>query len=76
MACHRRFADSAGYTCHCWECAHAAGWHEERTMERMHATCGVDGRRVSKYDSPNNGSSTACECCGYETSEVSNDHDG
>lgn len=64
---HRRLADAAGYTCHCWECAHAAGWHEERAMGHMYATCGLDGRRVSKYDSPNNGSSPACGCCGYET---------
>ena len=37
MAKHRRFADRAGFTCHCWECANSKAWKNEE------GKCGVYG---------------------------------
>lgn len=65
MANHKRFSDNAGYTRHCWECKHAVGWHKTNTMDRFEAICDRSGRKVGKYDSPNN---PCCHLlhCGYE----------
>jgi len=72
MPNHRRFADS-NYTRHCWECIHAKDWHKGQAIAGEGddwATCDVDGRRVGKYDSPNNPSSIAGGCWHYDDVEV------
>lgn len=61
MGKHRRFADNAGYTRHCWECVHATVWEGELSCCDAH-----DGRPVTRYDSPNNGCSVARGCIDYE----------
>ena len=60
MTAHRPFADKAGYTRHCWECAHAQGWVDDM------AACEVTGRFVYKFDSPNNQCSHLPSECEYE----------
>ena len=60
---HRRFADLAGFTSHCWECAHAKGWADDM------AACEATGRFVYKFDSPNNQCSHLPTGCRYETEE-------
>jgi hypothetical protein len=97
---HRRFCDTAGYTCHCWECINAIGWRAlpteqeiqdayiaeeyDKAHELEHARMAIygDGQHgyaickyvprgthgyVTKYDSPNNGSTRAAGCGYYET---------
>lgn len=65
MGRHKRFADIAGFTRHCWECDHAAGWDGERGW------CSVHTMIVSKTDSPNNCCSRAGRCYSYrEIGEV------
>ena len=59
MAKHRRFADRAGFTCHCWECTNSKAWKNEE------GKCGVYGIPVSKYDSPNNICSIGRICNSY-----------
>ena len=49
----RRFADTAGFTCHCWECKHAKDW-KKRSVTDYWGTCELTGIRVGKYDSPTN----------------------
>ena len=66
MAKHRRFADGAGFTCHCWECAHSTDWHGET------GKCEQTGTTACKYDSPNNCCSNAGGC-GYYELEVRDD---
>lgn len=71
MARRKRFCDGAGYTQHCWECIHAKGWCKGQAIAGAGddlATCDIDGRRVGKYDSPNNPSSIAggCGCYGKD----------
>ena len=65
MTAHRRFADSAGYTRHCWECVHAKDW-EERSVTGYWGTCELTGIRVGKCDSPNNPCSHLPLACEYE----------
>lgn len=57
---HRRFTDLAGFTRHCWECAHAKGWADDM------AACEATGRFVYKFDSPNNQCSHVGIECDYE----------
>ena len=56
---HRRFADGAGFTRHCWECANATDWHGED------GRCTAYDMRVTRYDSPYNVCSKARRCCAY-----------
>ena len=56
MSKHRRFADVAGFTRHCWECVHAKHW-EKRPINGGRAICDAIGAYVYKFDSPNN------QCC-------------
>ena len=60
MTKHRRFADTSGFTCHCWECKHANGWKQDR------AKCDVYKIEVEKCDSPNNICSVGRICRRYE----------
>lgn len=62
----KRFADTAGFTRHCWECKHAKDW-EERSITGYWGTCELTGIRVGKYDSPNNLCSHLPSGCDYET---------
>lgn len=65
MSAHRPFADTAGYTRHCWECKHAKDW-EERPVNGDRAMCDAIGAHVYKYDSPNNPSCHLPLACEYE----------
>lgn len=58
---HRRFADGAGFTQHCWECIHAKDWHEDLMVK--YAICEVYGICVEREDSPNNGSNYIGKIC-------------
>lgn len=53
MAKHKRFADRAGYTRHCWECVHAKGWQMGYGYNVI-ARCEMTDGLVGKYDSPYN----------------------
>lgn len=64
---HRRFTDGAGYTRHCWECAHAKGWRKGMFSHADIAKCELTGRVVEKYSSPNNQCSHVGIECEYET---------
>ena len=64
---HRRFSDAAGYTRHCWECAHAKGWRKGMFSKADIAKCELNGRIVEKYNSPNNQCSHLGPECDYET---------
>lgn len=66
----RRFSDTAGYTCHCWECRHAKGWRRVNTIDGHEATCELTGVTVGKYDSPNNQSSHLPMECDWDWSEA------
>lgn len=68
MSRHRGFADGAGYTRHCWECTHATDWRKRLDVVDM-ADCELTGRRVLKYDSPNNQCCHVGIECRYETKE-------
>lgn len=68
MAKHRRFADSAGFTRHCWECSHAKDW-EGRSVTGYWATCELTGRSVRKFDSPNNQCSHVGPECDYKEAD-------
>lgn len=76
MGARRGYTDNAGYTRHCWECAHSALWGETpvpvpRCPELMYGsptkgTCKVTGMVVDKMDSPANPCSKACGCADWE----------
>lgn len=59
MSRHRRFADGAGFTRHCWECANASGW------DGKDGHCEAYDMAVTRYDSPNNVCSKARRCYSY-----------
>lgn len=65
MARHRRFTDTAGYTCHCWECVHAKGWRNNMFGDPW-AECELTGWAVNRFDSPNNQCSHLPIGCDYE----------
>lgn len=69
MARHRRFADNAGFTRHCWECRHAKGWKKQADILEHQATCELTGRRVYKLDSPSNQCCHLPIGCDYEEDE-------
>ena len=62
----RRFSDAAGYTRHCWECAHAKGWERTGEIDGDRATCELTSRFVHRYDSPNNLCCHMPGACEYE----------
>ena len=64
---HRRFADNAGFTQHCWECVHARGWHRGQFSHDDVAVCELTGKGVGKFYSPNNQCSHVGVECRYET---------
>ena len=66
-----RFTDSAGYTRHCWECAHAKEWEEmSPVIGGYRGTCEITLLPVQKYDSPNNPCSHLPSTCRYDDGEV------
>lgn len=67
MSRHKRFADNAGYTRHCWECTHAKEWKDTDTIKGKCATCELTGVTVYKHDSPNNPCCHLPIECKYET---------
>ena len=62
----KRFADNAGFTRHCWECIHSGGWHRVDSIEVQEGVCELTGRRIGKYDSPNNQVSHLPIECSYK----------
>ena len=60
MSRHRPFVDNAGYTRHCWECNHSRNWFD------VFGECELTGKRVHKFDSPNNQCSHLPAGCEYE----------
>lgn len=69
MPRHKRFADNAGFTRHCWECVHARGWHRGQFSHDDVAVCELTGKGVGKFYSPNNQCSHVGIGCRYETKE-------
>lgn len=63
MSGHLRFADNAGFMCHCWECVNATDWHGDI------GRCVQTGIVVGKYDSPNNCCSNVGGCGYYKQPE-------
>ena len=68
MSRHKRFADNAGYTRHCWECIHATDWRKGLYNVPI-ATCELSGKNMEKFDSPDNPSRWMPRKCRYETKE-------
>ena len=66
MTAHRPFADTAGYTRHCWECKHAKVWRKGMFSHADIARCELAEYIVEKYDSPNNPCSHLPSACEYE----------
>ena len=65
----KRFADNAGFTCHCWECIHSRDWHRVDSIDVQEGVCELTGRTVGKYDCPNNICSHVGPECRYETED-------
>ena len=59
MSKHRRFADGAGFTRHCWECSNATDW------DGKDGWCAAYDMHVTRYDSPNNVCSVGRKCWNY-----------
>lgn len=59
------FADSAGFTRHCWECRHAKEWSKGLFGIDI-ATCELTGQSVGKLSSPNNPCDHLGIGCDYE----------
>ena len=62
----KRFADTASFTRHCWECRHAKHWHKDMFSKADVAICELTGQGVEKYYSPNNQCSHLPSGCDYE----------
>ena len=65
MSKHKRFADNAGFIQHCWECVHATDWQRVDSIDVQEGKCVLTGRKVGKYDSPNNICSRIPSGCEY-----------
>lgn len=72
MARHRRFADGAGFTRHCWECVHAKGWRKTMFGADI-ADCELTNWTVERYDSPNNQCSYLPPECDYDEPDNSDE---
>lgn len=68
MAKHRRFTDSAGFTRHCWECAHAKQW-TPNVISGPFGLVRADGAVRGKVRQPNNQCSHVGPECDYKEDE-------
>ena len=66
MARHRPFTDGAGFTRHCWECAHARGWRKGQFSKADIAMCELTHHVVEKFGSPDNQCSHVGVGCEYQ----------
>lgn len=66
MTRRKRFADGAGFTRHCWECAHSHEWKRTAVVGGdWRGSCAVTGEPVSRFDSPHNLLSRLPASCDY-----------